>query len=89
MSISLGSRIARQHTRSPQEYQHDFVPPPVQVYSALIHILRILVALALHAWHAKSVCLCCGFSFRRAVQFNNNSCGGFGGGIAVEGGDVT
>ena len=30
-----------------------------------------------------------GSSFRRAVQFNNNVAGDFGGGIAVEGGDVT
>ena len=30
-----------------------------------------------------------GVRFRRAVQFNDNDAGDFGGGIALEGGDVT
>lgn len=31
----------------------------------------------------------CALRFNKAVQFNNNIAGGFGGGVNVEGGDVT
>ena len=51
--------------------------------------LQIRLYFSSHVIRQNRLFFLCGPSFRRAVQFNDNEAEGFGGGIAVEGGDVT
>ena len=70
-------RIARQHIHAVQEYRPDSLRRDMYIY---IFILFTPVT------PNRSVC---DSRPRSVVQFNNNDANGLGGGIAVDGGDVT